>query len=68
MNHLHELLTRNLPDGTALKEFWILNPAGHRIGKVSGDLKTENYISVYNRALEAALANNNVPEAKAGKD
>jgi hypothetical protein len=45
-----------LPDGTALKEFWILSPAGHRIGKVSGDLKTENYLSIYNRALEAALA------------
>jgi hypothetical protein len=55
MKHLQELLTRNLPDGSAIKTFWILNAAGHRVGKVCGDLKTENYISIYNRALEAAL-------------
>lgn len=55
MNRLHELITRNLPDGTAEKTFWILNPAGHRIGKVSGDLKKENYISIYNRALKSCL-------------
>ena len=59
MNHLQELLTINLPDGTAIKGFWILNPAGHRIGKVTGDLKTENYISIYKRALKAALKDTN---------
>jgi len=31
----------NLPDGTRILSFWVVNGSGHRVGKISGDLNLE---------------------------
>jgi hypothetical protein len=57
---LKELQANNLPDGSAIKTFLILNGSGHRIGKVSGDLQEESYGVIYKRALKKCLKLRNI--------
>lgn len=52
---LKENETVNMPDGTAIKSFWILNGAGHRISKVTGNLKEESYGVIFRRALTKCM-------------
>ena len=40
-NNLVKQPITTLPDGCRILAFWIVNGAGHRIGKISGDLNVE---------------------------
>lgn len=44
-----------LPDGTILLTFWIVNEAGHRIGKYSGDLRRTSADVIQNEAAIRSL-------------
>jgi len=50
-NTIKELNVSDLPDGTKLKTFLIMNSVGHRIGKVSGNLEDTTRDELYDRAV-----------------
>lgn len=55
MNRIIETEPVRLPDGILLLEFHIVNPNGHRIAKVSGDLNEETALEIRHRAAAEAV-------------
>lgn len=56
MNRIVKQPLVTLPDGCAIRSYWIVNGAGARIGKISADTREESEDSIKDRAIVAALA------------